>query len=130
MVHRGDPVTTCLLLKYGADPNIRDAAGKTPLMSAAVVGDETKARLLLEGGADPDLQDLAGRTALMHALSGAMQLQHSFVSIWSKNAVARALVDAGADITTRDKRGRDAQTYAENNGHNVVAAELRVLLSQ
>jgi ankyrin repeat protein len=130
MVHVGDPPTTCLLLKYGADPNIRDANGETPLMSAAAVGDARKVRLLLEGGADADLQDSAGRTALMHALTGAKQLEHSFVSVSSKDAVARALLDAGTDVTTRDKGGRDALAYAEKNGHAELAAKLRALLVQ
>ena len=126
MLKVGNSVVTCLLLRYGADPNRRDARGETSLMSAAEVGDDRKARLLSENGANPDLQDSQGRTPLMHALTGALQLQHSFVSARSKDVVAKLLIKAGADVSIQDKRGRDALAYAEKNGHR----ELAVLLSE
>lgn len=120
ILHVADPVETCLLLAYGADPNVRDARNETPLMSSATVGNGAKLQILLEAGADPNLQDLEGRTALMHALTGAMQLQHSFVSKASKSAVAMTLIDAGADVNLRDDEGRRALGYAIKHGHRGV----------
>ena len=42
-----------LLLEEGADPDIADAIGMTPLMSAALRGNKYFVRLLLKKGADP-----------------------------------------------------------------------------
>jgi len=48
-----------LLLEYGADPNIRNRLGRTPLFYIVIVGDKPKAiiKLLMECGADPDIED-------------------------------------------------------------------------
>lgn len=120
LLHAADPVETCLLLAYGADANIQDARNGTPLMLSAEVGNVAKIGILLEAGANPDLQDSQGRTALMHALTGALQLQHSFVSQTSKDAVAMTLIKAGADVSLRDHEGRRALDYAIKHGHRGV----------
>jgi len=52
-----------LLLDRGADPNAKDAAGRTPLIQAAMKGHTAVAALLLERGADPALQDAEGLKA-------------------------------------------------------------------
>lgn len=63
-----------LLLAHGADANIRwcgdhdrpscnDLSGITPLMYAAILGDEDVARVLVQHGADPSLRDWRGLTA-------------------------------------------------------------------
>lgn len=62
------PKTVEILLKNGADPNLKDKNGKTALMHAVVMlGTEKTVNLLLEYGADPNLKDNEGYTALMHA---------------------------------------------------------------
>ncbi len=45
-----------LLLKYGADPNLRDYAGDTPLMLAAFAGNKKMCALLLKYGADKTIK--------------------------------------------------------------------------
>ena len=50
------------LLRYGADPNARDALGETPLHHALEACDAASARLLARAGADPRARDAAGRT--------------------------------------------------------------------
>jgi len=58
-----------LLLKHGAHPDPRDAAGRTPLHVAAGSARCDAVELLLEHGADPNLQDDRGRTPLHFAAS-------------------------------------------------------------
>jgi ankyrin repeat protein len=57
-----------LLLEHGADPNIREANGFTPLHAAAQNGDEELIRTLLFGGADMTVKSNNGKTALDLAL--------------------------------------------------------------
>src|SRR5512138_425168 len=53
-----------LLLENGADPNIREQCGYTPLHAAAQNGDEAMLRTLLYGGADITLQGEDGKLPL------------------------------------------------------------------
>ena len=52
-----------LLIKRGADVNLADVDGVTPLMEAAGTGATEIVRMLLEHGADANLKDADGRTA-------------------------------------------------------------------
>jgi len=53
-----DPQRVALLLEAGADPNVRDWNGRTPLMYSAVIGSSGVAISLLDNGADPWLTDI------------------------------------------------------------------------
>lgn len=57
-----------LLLKGGADPNLADKSGTTPIMAAAGLSSPAQAEafteLLLDAGADASIMDAQGRTAL------------------------------------------------------------------
>ena len=53
-----------MLLDYGADPNIREQGGFTPLHAAAQNGDDEMIRILLYGGADLTISSHNGKTAL------------------------------------------------------------------
>jgi len=53
-----------LFLEKGANPNLTDKNGKTPLMNAAYKGNLAIVKLLLEFGADPNLKDSSGQSAL------------------------------------------------------------------
>lgn len=71
---RDEPEMVALLLKYGADPNVADQYGCTPLMDAARYGHVEVLRILLAGGADIDQRStMSNRTALTMALDAGHQ---------------------------------------------------------
>jgi ankyrin repeat protein len=126
-----------LLLDRGADPTARDADGRTPLFTV-VLGGTPLVELLLERGADVMVRDNAGRTVL-HAASqnwpreavvrfllsrgadatardgdGRTPLHNVWDQLRADNAaqvgaLARALVEAGADEAAVDNAGRRAR---------------------
>ncbi len=98
----GNPTSEAinLLLAKGADVNLADANGVTPLMAAAELDWETSIVLLLEHGAKTKASDKSGKTALMYAM-GNRGL-----------GTAAKLLDKGAEINARDKAGRTALLYA------------------
>lgn len=53
-----------MLLGAGADINIKNAGGNTPLILAANIGDKETVKLLLEAGADKNIKADDGNTAL------------------------------------------------------------------
>jgi len=57
-----------VLLAHGANPNLADSEGRTPLMAAARRGRLQCVESLLQHRADAKLRDNAGRTALDLAL--------------------------------------------------------------
>jgi len=55
--------TATLLIEKGADPNLADKDGRTPLMLAAINGNEALVRSLLEAKAGLSAKDAQGMTA-------------------------------------------------------------------
>jgi ankyrin repeat protein len=53
-----------ILLEAGANPNVRQSAGWTPLHAAAMNGDVTSVELLLVSGADPNATNDEGRSVI------------------------------------------------------------------
>jgi ankyrin repeat protein len=53
-----------ILLEAGANPNVRQSAGWTPLHSAAANGDLASADLMLDAGADPTATNDEGRSVI------------------------------------------------------------------
>ncbi len=102
-----------LLIRRGADPNVRDKQGMTPLHYAAYRGDAACAKALLKGGADPNAKDSIGMTPLHDA---AYAGHAGFVKV---------LLNGGAAVSPRDKWGNTPLHYAVYK-KSVVA--VRVLL--
>lgn len=60
------------LLQAGADPNLADEEGCTPLMHAVMAQHAGVVKLLLEYGADPSAQDRSGRDAASYSTRAAI----------------------------------------------------------
>lgn len=91
-------VTTRMLIGLGADMNIRNNAGQTPLsslvsMSVAPHSGIIAAKTLLSHGVDPDIPDLCGQTPL-----------HRVARSWYTEAM-ELLLQGGANIEARDRNG-------------------------
>lgn len=108
----GDVALLRSRLAHGASPNVRDAAGRTPLMEA-VAGERLDAmRLLLSGGADANAAAHDGSTPLIQAAAqGSLD-------------AARLLAESGADLNLAPRGWGSALKTAERNGHEDVAAML------
>ncbi len=101
---------TALLIAKGADPNARDALGRTPLMSAARSGDVLSLKHLLGAGADPHLATYNTRwTALMWAA------RHG------QRAVIAVLLGIGVDPRAEGATGENALAIARRYKRTAAA---------
>lgn len=112
----GDVRQVTVLLTGGANPNVRDEHGETPLMKAALAHVRTVpydapkidrdylgvARLLLDKGAEVDARGRTGRTALLMAVDGAAS---EYKVIGADDGLARLLIARGADVNAQDENG-------------------------
>ncbi len=94
------------LLAHGADVNLPNAHGMTPLMLCVSSGQDVLAEKLLTRGANIDAADMSGKTALMRTVSDRRPL----LVAW--------LLAHHASINHRDKQGRTALMLAIDNGAN------------
>ncbi len=110
---RRDTVWLVWLLNKGANPNIADRRGVTPLMRASQLGFFDGVQALLTKGARVDDSNETGETPLILAVHRR------------DTAMLRALLAAGADPDRTDNSGRSARDYARLEGENsLVFAEL------
>ena len=101
---RGHMQVLILLLKLGADVNVRNPDGLSPLHLAAYSGNAHAVSLLLDWGADISAQDNIGATPLHIAALNADEL------------AVLVLMRRGADITIRTKTGLRPIDYARAGG--------------
>lgn len=101
---REDLTWLALLLRYGADANVEDKDGNTPLIFCAISDFTDGVRVLMASGAKIDAQNRAGETALIKAVR-------------ARNAtMVRLLLSLGADPKLQDNAGGySALDYAKQD---------------
>ena len=103
---RRDIVWLVFLANKGANPNIADNRGVTPLMLASSLGFSEGVDALIKAGARVDEPNEAGETPLISAVHRR------------DTQMMRVLLEAGADPDRADNSGRSAREYAQLEGSN------------
>lgn len=112
VVKRGDEVYLRYLLQKGADANLRDGKGNTPLILAIENGQPGMISLLIDGKANVNLGNAGGETPLIRAV------QRRDI------ATIRTLLTAGADPDQTDNlAGLSARDYARQDSRNPVLSK-------
>lgn len=113
VVKRGDATYLRFLLAKGADPNIRDGRGNTPMLLAAGLGQIDLVDALIARKANVNLANASGETPLIRAV------QRRDLSL------ARSLITAGADPDQADViAGKSARDYALEDTRATAMAKL------
>lgn len=99
------------LLGKGADPNLADKHGVTPLMLACQMNLPDAVVALAQSGAKVDIPNDAGETPLITA-------------VHNRNVqMIRLLLAAGANPDRSDNAGRSARDYAKQQGNESMALQ-------
>lgn len=113
IVRRGDSAYLNYFLSHGADANIRDDHGTTPLLLAAETGQDGMVEPLLKAHANPNLANQGGETPLIVAV------QHRDA------AMIRVLLAHGANPNQRDiMAGLSARDYAARDTRSPMLVKL------
>lgn len=99
VTERRDALWIRFLSQRGANPNLRDKNGTTPLQLAVNLGFLEGVEALIAAGADLEVSNVAGETPLISAVH-----QRNLVLI-------RMLLANGADPDRSDNSGRSARDY-------------------
>jgi len=142
---RGETNIVELLVKHGADPNIKTKYGRTALMKACVGGHAGIAKRLLAHGADLHARSELGGTAIASAAySGSVDLLELLIrqgaDVNSRDllgcsplmaaaregqaAAVSLLLKHGADPSVQDRKGRTAADFARRVGRNDIVSIL------
>ncbi|MBV9926673.1 MAG: ankyrin repeat domain-containing protein [Acidobacteria bacterium] len=142
-----DPIRALLEAGARASVDAKDRQGRTALMFAAGDGMVERVKILLGAGAALGARDDRGQTVLMHAVLGypcrsevVKFLTAAGLSLTDVNedgqtplmlaaqvnwdCAVRQLLEAGAPVDSKDKRGRTALTFAREAGNSAVVALL------
>jgi uncharacterized protein len=109
---RGDREAVLKLLQQGADINVRDAQGRTPVMIATYQHNTDMVRTLLQAGADVNIRDNNKENPLLHA--GAQG--------WLD--ILRLAIEAHADTRLTNRFGGISIIPASERGHVEIVREL------
>ncbi|RKU16332.1 hypothetical protein C6503_12975 [Candidatus Poribacteria bacterium] len=114
---KGDIDGVTFLIENGADVNVTDANGNTPLIFIInKTGNQDLTEQLLEKGAAVNIQNRSGETALMYAA-------------WRGQAnIVRLLLENRADVTLKNRHGDTALTLAESKRHREIVEMLKAAM--
>lgn len=139
-------VVDLLMAHRAFDANITNKNNETPLMYMAIVGDVKRAKALMAKGAQVNR---LGWTPLHYAASKGQLEMVKFLmanqaivdapapdgttplmmaAYSGSDAVVRALLDAGAEVTTRNLSKQDAADWARNKNFDSLADRLQKLI--
>ncbi len=140
--HFNDLDTADVLLHAGADANTANDFGMTPLSQACTNGSDAFVRLLLKSGANPNTAIVTGETPLMTcarsgsvdavrrlleygaAINATEPAEHQTALMWAAAEhhvdVAKALIDAHADLKAHSKAGFTAMHFAAREGDQAM----------
>ena len=108
----GDKEVVLKLLEEGADINVRDAQGRTPLMIATYQHNTDMVRTLLQAGADVNIRDNNKENPLLHAAAQG----------WLD--ILRLAIEAHADTRLTNRFGGISIIPASERGHVEIVREL------
>ncbi len=97
------------MLKKGADPEERDAAGRTPIFMAAMVNNIEVTDRLIMADVDVDARDGFSQTALMHAAAAR-----------ARNTAYLLVAGAECDVDAQDGFGWTALMHAARTNDPVM----------
>ena len=100
-------------LDNGANIEVKNDAGATPLIFASAKGQRDVVALLLERGANVNARTSTGITPLMGAAAGGYA------------EIVKLLLAKRADVSAKDQQGRTAFSMAEAAGESQVTALLK-----
>lgn len=113
VVERRDLTWIRFLTQRGANPNIRDRGGASPLMAAVRLGFNEGVEALIAAGGSVDVASDTGETPLISAVHRR------------DTGLIRILLEAGADPAKRDNSGRSARDHAALAGSAMAEAITR-----
>lgn len=107
-----DTNTVLSLIQQGADINVTDSQGRTPVMVATYGNDIKTAKALIDAGADINIQDEMKNNPFLYAgAEGYLE-------------ILKLTIDAGADSTLTNRYGGTALIPAAEHGYIDVIKEL------
>lgn len=134
-ITKGDLKSVVNAIDAGADLNLADGYGKTPLMIACSWGNEDivktlimpgfkSKKTLVAAGADLFKKDENGRTALFYAAEKGNDKIIDIFLAWGTQTQRLALLEI------EDLNGEDAAVYAEGFGHPKTAKKIKAELTR
>jgi ankyrin repeat protein len=113
VVKKHDMTWLGYLLSKGAQPEIKDRGGNTPLITAAQISDPDAARLLLQYGAKVNATNSGGETPLIIAVQ-----RRDLTTV-------RLLITNGADPKIADHvTGKNARDYATEDSRGTATLKM------
>jgi ankyrin repeat protein/beta-lactamase regulating signal transducer with metallopeptidase domain len=113
IINSGDIEQVKLLISQGADINVKNSNGLTPLYLASQEGRKDVVELLIDNGADINAKNNNGITPLHRAAREGHK------------DVVELLISRGADINVKNTRGQTPLDLAQQRGHTEIVELLK-----